>query len=75
MECIQLNRLSEKRMKEKHLKKVRSRQASISINYCTELSKKQFFPVSIVKIEHCSASNLVRLHELKQWLILILFVM
>ena len=32
-----------------HMKIIRSSQASISINYCTELSKTQFFPVSIVK--------------------------
>ena len=30
------------------MKKVRSSQASISINSCNELSKTQFFPVSIV---------------------------
>ena len=33
----------------KHRKKVRSSQASISINSCTELSKTQLFLVSIVK--------------------------
>ena len=31
------------------MKKVRSNQASISINSCTELSKTLLFPVSIVK--------------------------
>ena len=50
MECIQLNLLSEKHMKEKQkvrsrrsdLEKVRGRQTSISINYCAELSKTVF---------------------------------
>ena len=32
-------------------KKARCSQASISINSCTELSKTQFFPVNIVKLE------------------------
>ena len=31
------------------MKKLSSNQASIPINSCTELSKTQFFPVSIVK--------------------------
>ena len=43
MECIEHNRLCT------HMKDFRSSQASISINYCTELSKTQFFPASIVK--------------------------
>ena len=29
------------------MKKIRSSQASISINSCSELSKTQFFPVSV----------------------------
>ena len=33
----------------KHQEKVRSNQASISINSCTELSKTQLFPVIIIK--------------------------
>ena len=33
----------------KHMKKVRSNQASISINYCTDLAKTQFSLVIIVK--------------------------
>ena len=32
----------------KHLKKIRSNQASISINSYTELGKTQFLPVTIV---------------------------
>ena len=43
MECIELNWLC------KHMKKVWSSQTSISMNSCTELSKTQFVPVSIVK--------------------------
>ena len=31
-------------MKEKHMKRA---EPAISINYCTELSKTQFFPVNI----------------------------
>ena len=42
-ECIELNWLY------KPVGKVRSSQASISINSLTELSKIQFFPVSICK--------------------------
>ena len=32
------------------MKNVSRNQASILINYCTGLSERQFFPVSIVKI-------------------------
>ena len=42
MEFVELICLS------KYMKKVRSSQPCISINSCTELSKTQFFPVSIV---------------------------
>ena len=42
MECAELNCLY------KHMKKVRSSQASISINSCNELSQIQFFPASFV---------------------------
>ena len=52
MECIELNRLC------KHMGKVRSSQASISINSCTELSKTQFFPVNIVK-EYSTCDQLI----------------
>ena len=45
MECIELNRLC------KHMKKVRNSQTSISINFCTGMSKIQFFSVSIVNLE------------------------
>ena len=34
----------------KHMKTIRSSQASIAINSITKLSKTQFFPVSIVKL-------------------------
>ena len=44
MECKELNWLC------RHMKKVRRSQASISRNSCPELSKTQFFPVSIVNI-------------------------
>ena len=43
MECVELNWLC------KHIKKVKSIQASISINSCTEMSRKQSVPVSIFK--------------------------
>ena len=42
MECIELNSFCE------HMQKVRSSQASITVNSCTELSKTQYFSVSIV---------------------------
>ena len=33
----------------KHMKKVRSSQPCISMNFCTEFRKARVFPVSIVK--------------------------
>ena len=44
MEWIKINSLC------KHIKMFRSTKSSISINSCTELSKTQFFSVSIVKL-------------------------
>ena len=49
MECIELNWSC------RHMKNVRSSQASVLINSWTELSKTQFFPVRIV-----SLSSLIR---------------
>ena len=43
MECIELNGSC------KHMQKLRSSQASISTNSCSEWNKAQFFPVSIDK--------------------------
>ena len=54
VECVELNWLCN------HVKKVRSRQASISINSCAELSKTQLFPVGIVNhffVEMCEWWN------------------
>ena len=42
------------------MKNVRRSQTSISINYCIALSKTQFFPVSIVKINMMTRSFTVR---------------
>ena len=54
VECVELNWLCN------HVKKVRSRQASISINSSAELSKTQLFPVGIVNhffVEMCEWWN------------------
>ena len=53
MKCIKLNWLR------KYMKKIRSSQVSISINSCTELSKRQFFPVKIVKMARVVDTKLI----------------